>query len=111
VYVCPRCKSDRVYRSRTRSGWERWRRQITLKAPFRCQTCGRRFWCPDPGPWFSREEIDAANRAIASASLEDTITVPPMQPADADPEITALDARFSRQKPEATTGEPRIPEI
>jgi hypothetical protein len=128
VHVCPACKSDSVYRSRTRSGWERWRRQVTLKAPFRCQSCGRRFWRPDPGPWFSREEIDAANRAIASALLDETIAVPPVRSTDpspirpedlkfdgsrrlsADPEIAALDARFSRPKPEVASYELRFPE-
>jgi hypothetical protein len=128
VHVCPSCKSESVFRSRTRSGWERWRRQVTLKAPFRCQSCGRRFWRQDQGPSFSREEIDAANRAMASALLEETITVPAVRPAEpdtvrpedlnfdgtrrlaADPEIAALDARFSRPKPDAASYEPHFPD-
>ncbi len=61
---CPKCGSTKVYRSHTRSAWERWRREITAKCPLRCHRCGWRGWKPDPGPHFSREEIEAANRAL-----------------------------------------------
>jgi hypothetical protein len=47
---CPTCKSDDIIRSRTRSRWERWRKEITEKRPFRCQGCGWRGWGVDSGP-------------------------------------------------------------
>jgi hypothetical protein len=46
---CPRCKSNRVHRSRSRNRWERWRRQITGKATFRCGQCRWRGWSVDDG--------------------------------------------------------------
>ncbi len=39
---CPKCRSRKVHRSRTRSGLERLRRTLTGKAPFRCGECGWR---------------------------------------------------------------------
>lgn len=113
---CPACGSDAVHRSRTRSRWERWRRQITLKAPFRCHGCGARFWRSNTGSGFTHEEIEAANRAIASPPFEGTIEVAPAaggtpesvlaeleagqnrQPVG-EPELAGLDARFTRRGP------------
>ncbi|HNV01946.1 MAG TPA: hypothetical protein PLE61_07535 [Vicinamibacterales bacterium] len=42
--ACPACGSRRVYRSRTRSVFERIRRQVTTKRPFRCHNCNWRGW-------------------------------------------------------------------
>ncbi len=47
---CPKCQSQRVHRSRTRSWIERFRRTFTGKAPFRCSQCGWRGWAFDFGP-------------------------------------------------------------
>lgn len=93
---CPSCQSETVYRSRTRPGWERWRREVTLKVPFRCHDCGRRFWRPDRATSFSREAFEAANRAIAALSFDEEIATP-ARPIS-DPEIAALDARFSLRR-------------
>ena len=64
MYQCPRCKSDRIHFSRTRSKWEGWRKQITGKRPYRCPDCLWRGWDPDPRPGFTSGEFAAASRAI-----------------------------------------------
>jgi len=46
---CPHCNSNRVHRSRSRTRWERWRKQITGKAAYRCVDCDWRGWAPDTG--------------------------------------------------------------
>lgn len=43
---CPKCQSDNIRRSRTRSRWERWRKEITGKRPYRCRACNWRGWLP-----------------------------------------------------------------
>lgn len=48
--TCPKCNSKRVHRSRTRSAFERFRRDLTGKVPFRCEDCGWRGWAADTGP-------------------------------------------------------------
>jgi hypothetical protein len=42
--VCPKCKSDTVHLSRTKSKWEVWRKELTAKRPYRCSACGWREW-------------------------------------------------------------------
>ena len=46
VAHCPECKSKSLRRSRTRNRWERWRKQITDKRPYRCRSCQWRGWLP-----------------------------------------------------------------
>lgn len=41
---CPRCRSNRVHRSRTKTAWERLRRDFSHKRLFRCDECGWRGW-------------------------------------------------------------------
>jgi hypothetical protein len=41
---CPNCQSTRLRRSATRSRWERWRKEITGKRPYRCCECNWRGW-------------------------------------------------------------------
>lgn len=43
---CPHCKSDNIRRSRTRSRWERLRKEITRRRPYRCRECNWRGWMP-----------------------------------------------------------------
>jgi len=62
---CPKCQSRDVHRSRARTTWEHWRKDLTGKRPFRCRACQWRGWGIDPGPTFSAEEIECAARAIA----------------------------------------------
>jgi predicted RNA-binding Zn-ribbon protein involved in translation (DUF1610 family) len=45
--TCPACGSPRVFRSRTRTKFERLRRELTSKRPYRCHTCNWRGWGPD----------------------------------------------------------------
>jgi hypothetical protein len=65
MHQCPRCRSQKIHASRTRSGWEAWRKQVTGKRPYRCSSCGWRGWAKDSGPQFSAAEIEASSRAIA----------------------------------------------
>ncbi len=62
---CPTCRSDAAHRSRTRSLWERWRKELTGKRPYRCGGCGARWWAPDAGPTFTDDERAQAERALA----------------------------------------------
>ncbi len=62
---CPKCKSEDVHRSRAKSRWEQWRKEITGKRPYRCQACGWRGWGPDMGPKFDDVEREMAERALA----------------------------------------------
>ena len=41
---CPKCNSKAIRRSRTRSWWERWRKEITDKRPCRCRACDWHGW-------------------------------------------------------------------
>jgi predicted RNA-binding Zn-ribbon protein involved in translation (DUF1610 family) len=45
--TCPKCGSRRVFRSKTRSAFERYRRQFTMKRPYRCHACSWRGWAPE----------------------------------------------------------------
>jgi predicted RNA-binding Zn-ribbon protein involved in translation (DUF1610 family) len=45
--TCPACGSHRVFRSKTRTAFERYRRQFTTKRPYRCHACNWRGWAPD----------------------------------------------------------------
>jgi hypothetical protein len=44
VAHCPKCNSKDLRLSHTRSRWERWRRDITGKRPYRCRACQWRGW-------------------------------------------------------------------
>ena len=72
---CPNCKSPAGHRSRSRSRWERWRKEITGKRPYRCDQCGQRWWAPDedlpPSDYDVRDkapvsdvDLDALDRAV-----------------------------------------------
>ncbi len=41
---CPKCNSSNLRRSRTRTRWERWRKEITGKRLYRCRECQWRGW-------------------------------------------------------------------
>ena len=58
--TCGKCKSARLHRSRSRSQWERWRKQITGKVVFRCGACGWRGWA------FDADLVSAAPAAPAT---------------------------------------------
>lgn len=62
---CPACKSEDVHRSRVRTRWESWRKEVTGKRPFRCHGCGWRGWSFDSGPRFGDETAQLAARAMA----------------------------------------------
>ena len=54
---CPKCKSIHIGRSRTRSRWERLRREVTRKRPFRCRDCSWRGWDYDLGGVWERQPM------------------------------------------------------
>ena len=62
---CPKCKSADLRRSRSRSIWERWRRQLTSTRKFTCNACHWRGWSADTGAHFDDAQRAAAARAIA----------------------------------------------
>jgi hypothetical protein len=66
MHHCPRCTSEGVHHSRTRSKWESWRKAITGKRPYRCRDCRWRGWACDSGPQFSCDEIAFATGAVAA---------------------------------------------
>jgi predicted RNA-binding Zn-ribbon protein involved in translation (DUF1610 family) len=70
--TCPDCGSSRVFRSKTRSALERFRRQFTIKRPYRCHACDWRGWAPD------------GTQAVAPKDALDADTPPP--------DLTAIDA-------------------
>jgi transposase-like protein len=62
---CPQCGSaSAVHRSAARTWWERWRKLLTQKRPYRCHACGWRGWDIDFGPRFSHDEMTQAARAV-----------------------------------------------
>lgn len=65
MHHCPKCQSQDIHRSRTRTKWETWRKEITGKRPYRCHECGWRGWGVDLGPKFGDEELQTASRALA----------------------------------------------
>ena len=89
--ACPKCQSRDIHRSRARSTWEHWRKDLTGKRPFRCRACQWRGWGVDPGPTFSQEEIERAQRAIAPEppNLQGTALAGQSRPREVD--LTALD--------------------
>jgi hypothetical protein len=62
---CPKCNSDNVHRSRTKTKWENWRKEITGKRPYRCHGCNWRGWAPEIAPTFTNLEREIAERAMA----------------------------------------------
>jgi hypothetical protein len=62
---CPKCDSDEIYRSRAKSRWEVWRKEITGKRLWRCHNCQWRGWGLESGPKFTDVERENAERAIA----------------------------------------------
>jgi hypothetical protein len=66
---CPKCGSDRIYRSRAKTTWEGWRKKITGKRPYRCHACNWRGWAVDTGPKFTDLEKQIAERAMALEPL------------------------------------------
>src|SRR5919202_4503356 len=65
MHRCPSCSCEDIHRSHTRTRWEKYRKEITRKRPFRCRRCGWRGWAVDLGPTFSRR-MRAAARALAT---------------------------------------------
>jgi DNA-directed RNA polymerase subunit RPC12/RpoP len=79
---CPSCGSRRVFRSKTRTALERFRRQFTMKRPYRCHACSWRGWAPD---------------GMQAVAPQDVVDAPAVAP-----DLSAIDAAIaeSSEKPE-----------
>ena len=75
--TCPSCGSPRVFRSKTRTAFERLRRQFTMKRPYRCHACDWRGWAPD------------GTQAVAPADVIDA----PAAPLD----LAAIDSELEKK--------------
>jgi predicted RNA-binding Zn-ribbon protein involved in translation (DUF1610 family) len=84
MHECPRCESKDIHRSRAKSKWEHWRKEVTGKRPYRCKTCGWRGWGVDLGPKFDDSELKLAALAIApeAPNLKDTALARDQQRAE-----------------------------
>jgi len=70
--TCPACGSHRLFRSKTRTAFERYRRQFTTKRPYRCHACNWRGWARD------------GTQVVAPGAVLDTAATPP--------DLTAIDS-------------------
>jgi len=69
--LCPACGSNRVFRSKSRNAFERFRRQFTVKRPFRCHACAWRGWAADDAQVVPSEEvIDAATPPLDLSAID-----------------------------------------
>ena len=78
---CPSCGSNRVFRSKTRTAFERFRRQFTMKRPYRCHACNWRGWAPD------------GMQAVAPQDVLDSAGPPP--------DLSAIDAAIAESSEKA----------
>jgi hypothetical protein len=79
--TCPECGSNRVFRSKTRTAFERFRRQFTMKRPYRCHHCNWRGWAADGTQAVSPQDVlDSAtpppDLGAIDAALEDSAKDP-----------------------------------
>ena len=74
---CPSCQSDNIRRSRTRSRWERWRKEITGKRPYRCRACNWRGWLAMGVGDAIDARSDARRRAADPPNLRGTLLARP----------------------------------
>ncbi len=71
---CPFCGSNRVFRSKTRTAFERFRRQFTMKRPYRCHACNWRGWAPDGMQAVASAEIlDAPAEALDPGAIDSAL--------------------------------------
>lgn len=69
---CPACGSQRVYRSRTRSAFERIRRQVTMKRPYRCHNCDWRGWVAEAAQFVAPQKAAKTPAAPPDLSAVDS---------------------------------------
>jgi hypothetical protein len=77
VLNCPKCGSPRIHRSRSRTFWERFRKNFTRDRLHRCHGCGWRGWGPVTSESSQPKEQAAASRPPANVPAIDIL------PADA----------------------------
>jgi FlaA1/EpsC-like NDP-sugar epimerase len=79
--ACPKCRTGRARRSRTRTLHERAYKSLTLKRPYRCGACGWRGWLV-PLEFGDRLAVNTA-RTVDLSTLDDVAapTASPARPA------------------------------
>ena len=86
MHICPKCESEDIHRSHTRSTWEAWRKAITARRPYRCLACDWRGWGPDFGARFgehgTRLLAEPAVPAVSDGSGPPTPAKAPLSAAD-----------------------------
>jgi hypothetical protein len=75
--LCPKCGSQRVRLSRLRSIFERLRRAVTEKQPYRCHGCNYR-------AWYAIQLPHAAKPDREPADLRTSDPAPPVTTDDLD---------------------------
>jgi len=74
---CPDCNSTNLRRSATRNRWERWRKEITGKRPYRCRACRWRGWKPAGIVDSVRQSTDVRPAAPDPPNLKGTLLARP----------------------------------
>jgi hypothetical protein len=69
--TCPVCGSNRVFRSKTRGLLEKFRRQFTVKRPYRCHACDWRGWAAEGAHAVSPKDILESGTAPPDLSAID----------------------------------------
>jgi hypothetical protein len=90
---CVNCGSQMIYPSKTRTRWEKLRKQVTAKRPFRCHCCEWRGWGIELGPKYGSDDIALASQLFSPQSPDlETVEGPTSaDPNYADPVLTSLD--------------------
>jgi len=101
MHQCPNCHADDLHRSRPKTRWESWRKEVTGKRPYRCHACAWRGWGLDLGPKFGDEEADLAARVMAPdpPNLKGTALARGDQPVGVNlEELDTFDRPFDKRK-------------
>jgi hypothetical protein len=71
MHSCPKCTSV-LHRSHVRNGWERLRKRITRRRPYRCHNCEWRGWGGDPADHAAENNPDPSiAHGLAAGSRAD----------------------------------------
>jgi len=92
MHNCRKCHSEDIHRSRVRTKWESWRKEITGKRPYRCRRCAWRGWGIDVGPKLAESDLalDGGAAAPEPPNLKGTAFARDGWPRELD--LEALDA-------------------
>ena len=89
---CINCGSHMIYPSKTRSKWEKLRKQYTSKRPFRCHCCEWRGWGIELGPKFVSDDLALASQVLAPKAPDlDNVKTPAFKTHANDLALSLLD--------------------